>query len=307
MLRSTSTTNAGSDSTAADNMLQFSAEEHAQLDVLVLDRLTGYGSAQSFNAVLTLVAIVKTCDALEPSLGDPDEARKMVHHNPWFVQELEAAFVEKSYKVIRDRPILHRPALKIEALQESDNVEKLRIGPTSGDVANHLQFEGQDSEDSGVVPTVEWFHNPSCDACQILEIGHCERIAGTETCAYCTGWDRPCTYGASVPRGVPPDLWSQLRVLFKRWMEWEGGRDLTAKLDPILKELPEYMAVCQYIYELNKKENPETSRVYQALKKNVGGDLMFAWMVDRMRREGTLERLERQKKGRSSSRKRKRL
>jgi len=200
------------------------AVEHKRLDTLVLERLRRYGVDNAFNAVLTLVAVVKTCDKLSQSLADVDEAIHLLERNVWLPGIVEAAFHLKSYKIVRDLPLLHLIAdeaiFTIQPLEEEPNI-KPNIAEATTSLAAVPGHIGE-----GVLAKTR---DERCDSCRLWKFDHCEIGPLRDKCKHCTACSHVCSWAtrglssdsSDAGRKVSQDLHQDLRYLFECHLDGE--------------------------------------------------------------------------------------
>ncbi|KZO93355.1 hypothetical protein CALVIDRAFT_557025 [Calocera viscosa TUFC12733] len=214
-------------------------DQNKVFDDLVQSRLTKYGATETFNAALTLVAIVNTCSDLDQSLQNVDKAVEVLERNPWVTGIIEVAFHLKAYKIIKieilDEPSESKPRTGIAW-------EKRKQRVSEGFIVDSDEFE-EDSLD------LEGFEGESDEDKELekelgVKVGtRCTSLAGVDKCESCIRWGNSCSWSSRQPpqKGVPYAMWTNLGILFDHWVEWDRTQDRDGKLEAELEKNPAFM------------------------------------------------------------------
>ncbi|KZO93363.1 hypothetical protein CALVIDRAFT_255693 [Calocera viscosa TUFC12733] len=251
--------------------MNLSVDQHKELDALVLDKLKRYGAAQEFNAMFTLIAIVKTCGELDQSFADLDKVVDVLQQQ-WVLGIVEAAFHLKAFRIVRDLPMMIKEDIKIEVLEDEDE-PKLPVKVSAPDNKEvEVKFEPVDKD------TIMKIGDDRCDFCKLYKRYQCMRKAGYSGCEACSFHMKRCTIRPTCPADVPEDLYSDLRMLFDIQVK-NGPRAVLSKVPELQGGISEsYAAVWARVidwFEFIYSERGEFSSIVASLGGDFGAFFVF--------------------------------
>ncbi|KZT58567.1 hypothetical protein CALCODRAFT_233178 [Calocera cornea HHB12733] len=142
--------------------LDISDNDHRALDELVMLRLDRYRAAQSFDAIKTLVALVKTCADLDGSLTDMDAASRILDEREELEMLLMVGWEGREFKHVRNHPALRRKPSEREYSEvpspPSSASAPLPLTPPPQSV--QARWESEASVDQGPLPPLALPRSP---------------------------------------------------------------------------------------------------------------------------------------------------
>ncbi|KZO93350.1 hypothetical protein CALVIDRAFT_529541 [Calocera viscosa TUFC12733] len=136
--------------------LDISDNDHRALDELVMLRLDRYRAAQSFDAIKTLIALVKTCAELDASLTDIDAASRILDEREELEMLLMVGWEGREFKHVRNHPALRRKTTEREYSEvpfpSPSSSPPLPLTPPPQSV--QARWESEASVDQGPLPAL---------------------------------------------------------------------------------------------------------------------------------------------------------